>query len=140
MRSSVAYIFSVSTPFRIVSVAMLISSPPWVVCAVVEASSRAARAASAPPPKSTRRCGGMHVAARGTIGPLEARDPLLHLARRGGTRICERRRRPAAGEGGQLDEPSRIRPAESGVAALGPGAGPGTHAGSLRRARLRALR
>src|SRR5215211_5336241 len=48
MRSSVANIFSASTPLRIASVTALITRPPWVVVVVVlEASSRRARLTSA---------------------------------------------------------------------------------------------
>src|SRR5215217_4087514 len=69
----------------------------------------------------------------------EARDSLLQVVRRGRARLCDRRRRAAGREGEQLDDPSRLRAAEPGLAALGEGAEPRSNAHPLRRARLRSL-
>ena len=66
-----------------------------------------------------------------------AGDPLLPRRRRHQHRLQPRRRRPAARQGGELDDAPRLRQREPGVAALDRGHRRPTDAAALRRARLR---
>ena len=68
------------------------------------------------------------------------RDPLPHHLRRSADRLGADRLRAAAGQGGQLAEPSRVRLAEPGLAALAPGTVPRPHPDSLRRTWARPIR